>query len=141
MVTRDLILGESDDDAWARAERMVGRNPLLMRGSDPRTLHELAQVDLESEAGRNDPSRAAVEWVKSWVLAGSPETVIKAIRAYGDAGIRHLLTRFTIGPHNPEDMWRTFHLFVNEVLPHVGQEQFEAPAQVRFPEQSFSIQR
>ena len=107
---------------------------MLMRGNDPRTLRELAQVDLNSEAGRNDPVRGAVEWVKSWVLAGSPQTVVSAIRAYGDAGIRHLLTRFTIGPHNPEDMWFTFRLFVDEVLPYIGLEQFEPPAQVRFPE-------
>ena len=141
IITRDVILGDSDDDAWSRAERMVGRNPLLMRGNDPRTLRELAQVDLDSDAGRNDPVRGAVEWVKSWLLAGSPETVIKAIKAYDNAGIRHLLIRFTIGPNNPEDMWRTFRLFVDEVLPQVGLEQFEAPAQVRLPEKSPSVKR
>lgn len=133
LVTRDVIVGATDDEAWGRAERMVGRNPLLMRGNDPRTLRELAKVNLDSEAGRNEPVRGAVEWVKSWVLAGSPETMINAIRAYGDAGIQHLLARFTVGPHNPEDMWHSFRLFVDEVLPHVGLEQFAAPAQIRYP--------
>ena len=134
LVTRDVIVGATDDEAWERAERMVGRNPLLMRGNDPRTLRELAQVDLDSAAGRNDPVRGAVEWVKSWVLAGSPDTVIKAIGAYNEAGIRQLLARFTVGPNNPQDMWRSFRLFVDEVLPHVGLEQFDPPAQIRFPE-------
>lgn len=133
LITRDVIVGDTEDDAWERAERMVGRNPLLQRGSDPRTLRELSRVDPDSEAGRNDPVRGAVEWVKSWVLAGSPESVANEIRAYAQAGIRHLLVRFTIGPHNPTDMWHTFRLFVDEVMPRLDVELFDPPAQLRSP--------
>ena len=68
------------------------------------------------------------------MLAGSPDTIIRQIKAYEEAGIHHLHTRFTVGPYNPDAMWSTFRLFVDEVLPHIGLEQFEPPEQIRFPE-------
>lgn len=131
LIAIDVFVGKTDGEAWDLAEKMVGRNPLLQRGNDPRTLRELYQVDLESDEGRNDPVRGAVEWVQGWVLAGSPDSVIRQIKAYEEAGIRHLHTRFTVGPYNPDAMWSTFHLFVDEVLPNIGLEQFPPPSQTR----------
>lgn len=133
LVAIDVFVGKTDAEAWELAEKMVGRNPLLQRGNDPRSLRELYHVDLDSVEGSNDPVRGAVEWVQGWVLAGSPDSVIRQIKAYGEAGIQHLHTRFTVGPYNPDAMWSTFRLFVDEVLPHIGLEQFEPPEQIRFP--------
>ncbi|MFJ8816276.1 LLM class flavin-dependent oxidoreductase [Amycolatopsis thermoflava] len=121
LVTRHVFVGATDDEAWEMAERMAGRNPMMDRTQDTRSLRELAAADPEG-----DPHRRNVDHVASWMLAGSPDRIVEQIHHYDRLGVRHLNVRFTVGPYQPDLYHRSFELFVREVLPHVNSELFPA---------------
>lgn len=75
LVTRHVIVGETTDQAWERAELMAGRNPLMDRSVDQRSLRELSQVDLTAPGAVQDPANRNAVHVQSWIIAGSPDEV------------------------------------------------------------------
>ena len=128
LVTRQCVLGETEDQAWETAERMLGRFPMLNRRDDKRTLREMAAVDLDGPDGAADPFRRNLEVLDAWLLCGTPDSVQRQIQAYDDIGIPHLNIRFTVGAFDPDAVRRSFRLFVQEVRPKLNLETFEAPA-------------
>ncbi len=120
LVTRHVIIAETDDAAWERAEAMAGRNPLLDRSGDPRSLRQMAE-EPEPAGDRN------ATHVQSWIIAGSPESVVKQINAYPQLGIPHLNVRFTVGM-NRDLAERSFTLFLKEAMPQLDTRLFPAPA-------------
>jgi alkanesulfonate monooxygenase SsuD/methylene tetrahydromethanopterin reductase-like flavin-dependent oxidoreductase (luciferase family) len=106
LVTRHVIVGRTQDEAWDMAEQMTGANPMMDRSSDPRTLREMAAMDLSDlppgPAAMADPLVRNAVHVQSWIIAGDPEQVADQVRGYPERGIPHLNVRFTAGPHNPE---------------------------------------
>ncbi|MFI5915691.1 LLM class flavin-dependent oxidoreductase [Dactylosporangium sp. NPDC051541] len=127
LVTRHVIVDRTDDEAWQRAEVMAGRNPLMDRSTDTRSLRELAQVDLSSPDAVRDPANRNAVHVQSWILAGTPDSVTAQLRAYADAGVPQVLTRFTVGAYDPQRIADSFQLFVDEVLPNLDAQRFPAP--------------
>jgi alkanesulfonate monooxygenase SsuD/methylene tetrahydromethanopterin reductase-like flavin-dependent oxidoreductase (luciferase family) len=123
MVTRHVIVGATADEAWERAERLAGRNPLLDRSTDTRSLRELSTVDLAT-----DPAPRNAEHVQSWIIAGTPDEVTEQVAAYGAAGVEHLNVRFTVGIAIPPDVDASFALFRDEVLPGLDVRRFRPPA-------------
>ncbi|MEV6304318.1 LLM class flavin-dependent oxidoreductase [Actinoplanes sp. NPDC051861] len=115
LVTRHVIVGRTEDEAWERAERLAGRNPMLDRSTDRRGLRELSTAD---------PADRNAAHVQSWIIAGTPEQVGKQITGYDDAGVRHLNVRFTVGVSLPADVEASFALFRDEVLPGLSLERF-----------------
>jgi alkanesulfonate monooxygenase SsuD/methylene tetrahydromethanopterin reductase-like flavin-dependent oxidoreductase (luciferase family) len=129
MVTRHSIVGATEDEAWERAERMMGRMAMLRRGdADRRSLREMAAMDLSVPGDPADILRRNAEVVQSWLICGSPAAVVEQFEAYAEVGVKHVNTRFTVGPGQPEDIWRSFDLFTAQVLPHLNPQQFTAPS-------------
>jgi alkanesulfonate monooxygenase SsuD/methylene tetrahydromethanopterin reductase-like flavin-dependent oxidoreductase (luciferase family) len=91
-----VVLGQTEDDAWARAEAMNIANVMIDR-RDSRSLRALAQVDLRTQAGRNDPYPRNVAAVQSGMVVGTADQVAQALRDYASAGVQNLITRFTFG--------------------------------------------
>jgi alkanesulfonate monooxygenase SsuD/methylene tetrahydromethanopterin reductase-like flavin-dependent oxidoreductase (luciferase family) len=120
LVTRHVFVGATDDEAWETAETLAGRNPMMDRTEDTRSLREMAAAGPDGPHPRNSGHVAA------WMLAGSPERVVEQIHHYRDLGVRHLNVRFTVGTYHPGLVIRSFELFVKEVLPHVDSELFPA---------------
>jgi alkanesulfonate monooxygenase SsuD/methylene tetrahydromethanopterin reductase-like flavin-dependent oxidoreductase (luciferase family) len=125
LVTRHVFVGRTDAEAWEIAEAMAGMVPMLDRVNDSRSFREMAAA-ADAAASGADPHPKNVEWVNSWIIAGSPETVARELRAYDDAGISHVNTRFNVGPYNKPLADASFQLFIDEVLPHIGNERFPA---------------
>ena len=133
LVTRHVIVGKTEDEAWERAEAMAGANPMMDRSVDTRSLQELSTVDLSAPGATTDPANRNAVWVQSWIIAGDPDSVTRQLRAYDDAGVAQLLTRFTVGAYNPEQINASFELFVDEVMPQLDAERFPAlrPDEIR----------
>ncbi|MWA05427.1 LLM class flavin-dependent oxidoreductase [Actinomadura sp. LD22] len=132
LVTRHVIVGRSEDEAWDMAERMAGANPMMDRSGDPRTLREMAAMDLSDlpagPAAMADPLVRNAVHVQSWIIAGDPGGVAEQIREYPERGIPHLNVRFTVGPYDPDLFDRSFQLFAKEVMPGLAPQTFAAPA-------------
>jgi alkanesulfonate monooxygenase SsuD/methylene tetrahydromethanopterin reductase-like flavin-dependent oxidoreductase (luciferase family) len=126
LVTRYVIVGPTEDEAWQAAERLAGRSPLIDRSKDPRSLRELSQVPLDEVARDLFPRN--VLHVRGWMTVGTPDSVTTQLRAYVEQGVRHLNTRFTVGTYNPDLVQRSFDLFVDEVLPALEPELFRGPS-------------
>ncbi|SHN15109.1 LLM class flavin-dependent oxidoreductase [Cryptosporangium aurantiacum] len=124
LVTRHVIVGKTEDEAWERAEAMVGANPMMDRSTDTRSLRQLSSAD---------PADRNAAWVQSWIIAGDPDSVTRQLREYDEAGVPQVLTRFTVGAYNPEQINASFGLFVDEVLPQLDSERFPAlsPEEIR----------
>jgi alkanesulfonate monooxygenase SsuD/methylene tetrahydromethanopterin reductase-like flavin-dependent oxidoreductase (luciferase family) len=133
LVTRHVIVGQTDEEAWEMAETMAGRNFMMDRSNDDRSMREMAAVDLSAPGAFQQPNIRNTAYVQSWIIAGDPESVASQINAYDGLGIPHLNTRFTVGIFNPELMARSFDLFVSDVLPLVKTERFAAlgPDEIR----------
>ncbi len=129
LVTRHVIVAETEDTAWDRVERMVGRNPMMDRSVDTRSLRELSQIDLSTDEARRDPANRNAAWVQSWVIAGSPDSVTSQLLAYPAAGVPQVNTRFTAGIFNPAEMDASFSLFLAEVLPHLDAQRLPGPTE------------
>jgi alkanesulfonate monooxygenase SsuD/methylene tetrahydromethanopterin reductase-like flavin-dependent oxidoreductase (luciferase family) len=126
-VLHHVIVGETEDEAWERAERMAGMNPMMNRANDPRSLRELAQVDLDAPGAHDDPNWRNAEHVQAWIIAGDPESVTRQLQAHDDAGVHQVHTRFTVGMYNPTDVNASFQLFVDEVMPKLDPRTFAPP--------------
>ncbi|MEU4245354.1 LLM class flavin-dependent oxidoreductase [Actinoplanes sp. NPDC026619] len=124
LVTRHVIVGATEEKAWERAELMAGRNPMMDRSSDTRSLRELSEVDLSDPAAVRDPANRNAVHVQSWIIAGTPDTVVRQINEYEKAGVPQLLTRFTVGAYNPAEIGASFRLFVDEVMPQINATRF-----------------
>ncbi|GGM94891.1 hypothetical protein GCM10011609_35470 [Lentzea pudingi] len=112
LVTRHVIVGRTSELAWERAELMAGANPMMDRSNDGRSLRELAKVDLAE-----NPDDRNAKHVQSWILAGDPDEVTAQMLAYRAAGVPQLLTRFTVGGYNPDEIRDSFRRFVDHVMP------------------------
>jgi alkanesulfonate monooxygenase SsuD/methylene tetrahydromethanopterin reductase-like flavin-dependent oxidoreductase (luciferase family) len=140
LVTRNVIVAETDDAAWEIAERLAGRAPFLDRKVDARSLREMGEAELTPEqaltplfGGPGDPVVRNSCYVQGFMLVGSPDTVVTRMKEYESVGIPHLNVRFTVGIYDPDlgtpDVFeRSFSLFLDEVVPQLGLAYFPDPA-------------
>ncbi|UFH30026.1 LLM class flavin-dependent oxidoreductase [Pseudomonas sp. CIP-10] len=66
------------------------------------------------------PDCFSPEWIKTWCLHGSPETVAEELEKHRQLGIGNVLMGFTNGPLTPERMRlgaQSMKLFATEVMP------------------------
>lgn len=147
LVTRNVIVAETDDAAWELAEQLAGAAPFMDRSTDDRTMREMAEFQLSTHhrdapmlGMKGDPVVRNSSYVQGWLLVGSPTTVGRQIKEYEALGIPHLNVRFTVGRHDPdlgtpEVFERSFGLFLDEVAPKLGLEFFPpvTEADVRAP--------
>lgn len=66
------------------------------------------------------PNALSEDWIRTWCLYGSPETVAEQLRHYEQLGVGNILMGFTNGPLTPERYALTqssLRLFADEVMP------------------------
>jgi alkanesulfonate monooxygenase SsuD/methylene tetrahydromethanopterin reductase-like flavin-dependent oxidoreductase (luciferase family) len=136
LVTRNVILADTDDEAWEVAERLVGRAFWMDRSHDDRTMRQMAEEDLSAvdpariglpvPGPKKDPFVANSVFVQSWMFVGAPDTVARRLKEYEAAGIAHVNVRTTVGRYDPDLMTRMHRLLVDEVFPQVDVRPFPA---------------
>jgi len=70
------------------------------------------------------PNALSEEWISTWCVYGSPETVAAELAKYCDLGIGNVLMGFTNGPLTPERFALTqssMRLFASDVMPRLKQ--------------------
>jgi alkanesulfonate monooxygenase SsuD/methylene tetrahydromethanopterin reductase-like flavin-dependent oxidoreductase (luciferase family) len=141
LVTRNVIVADSDAEAWDLAERLSGDAPFMDRTNDSRSMREMADFDLSAYDSpppsfnmTGDPIIRNSTYVQGWLIVGSPESVLRQVQDYDAKGIPQLNVRFTVGPYDPESgtpgvFERSFELFLTEVVPRLRLERFtDVPA-------------
>ena len=136
LVTRNVVVADTDDEAWELAEQTMGRAFWMDRSSDSRTMRQMAEEDLSAvdperlglpvPGPKADPWTANSIFAQSWLLVGAPDTVAGQLKEYEAAGIDHVNVRTTVGAYAPELMTRMHRLLVDEVFPQVGVRPFPA---------------
>lgn len=67
------------------------------------------------------PEALTDDWIGTWCLYGSPETVVEHLKPYADLGIGNILCGMTTGPLTDERIRlgnQTMDLLAREVMPH-----------------------
>ena len=134
LVTRNVIVADTDDEAWELAEQMMGRTFWMDRTDDTRTMRQMAEEDLSTvdpgllptPGPKKDPFTANSLFAQSWMFVGAPDTVARQLKEYEAAGISHVNVRTTVGAYNGELMERMHRLLVDEVFPQVDARPFPA---------------
>jgi len=121
LVTRHVFCGRTEERAWEIAEALAGRNPMMDRSVDRRSLRELSKADLTG-----DPAPRNSRHVQEWMAGGTPDQLIETFRGYAAAGVEHVNIRFTAGTADPALVAESYELFTREVLPNIGHELFPA---------------
>ncbi|WP_395396189.1 LLM class flavin-dependent oxidoreductase (plasmid) [Novosphingobium sp. BL-8A] len=131
MVHHQVVVASSDDQAWADAETMGGRNPMLRRDQDGRSMRQMFEDGVAGRTDLNPMEAANSRFVQAWFIVGSPDSVTEQLLAHKRAGIAQVLTRFTVGVYNPP-MWdASYGLFVEQCMPNLAPERFNPPSEVR----------
>lgn len=133
--TKWIYVGETDDAAYAEAERFWGGPRILglpwlaekerFAGKTLRELHECDPGPVGASAGAPETPAA---WVQRCQIIGSPETVARELQRWDDAGFRHIHARWVAdGIHR--DLYRqSWRRFVDEVMPRLNVERIPSPA-------------
>ena len=136
LVTRNVIVAETDDTAWELAELLSGAAPFMDRRTDTRSMREMSEFDLAPHKQsapmfglQGDPVVRNSSYVQGWLIVGSPESVLRQVREYEARGIAQLNVRFTVGAYDPdrgtpELFEQSFGLFLDQVVPKLGLEYF-----------------
>ncbi|MEV0597801.1 LLM class flavin-dependent oxidoreductase [Streptomyces sp. NPDC050315] len=78
---------------------------------------EISGVDLTAAQA---PNALSEEWIRTWCLYGSPDTVAEQLSHYQELGVGNVLMGFTNGPLTPERYALTrssLNLFARDVMP------------------------
>ena len=70
------------------------------------------------------PNALTEDWIGTWCLYGSPETVLAHLKPYAELGIGNILCGTTTGPLTPERLRlgeQTLRLLSERVIPHLQQ--------------------
>ncbi|MFG3289210.1 LLM class flavin-dependent oxidoreductase [Streptomyces sp. NPDC048179] len=112
-------IADSDEQAREELETILAAHQEAMDRELPfnKTAEAVSGVELK------DPPRVTSEdWIRTWCLYGSPETVAAELQGYADLGVGNILMGFTTGPLTPERYAlseRSLELFAREVKPLV----------------------
>lgn len=136
LVTRNVVVADTDDEAWELAEQTMGRAFWMDRSSDRRTMRQMAEEDLSTldperlglpvPGPKADPFVANSIFAQSWLFVGAPDTIVRQLKEYEAAGIEHVNVRTTVGMYDPVLMTRMHRLLADEVFPQVGVRPFPA---------------
>lgn len=83
----------------------------------------ISGVDLSNAQA---PNALSEEWIRTWCLYGSPETVAQQLAHYDGLGVGNVLMGFTNGPLTPERYALTqssMRLFAEQVMPRFRTEE------------------
>ena len=119
MVHHQFVVADTDEEAWDQMAKMTPFHPLIDRRDDKRHYRQMFE---DAKAGRPGTAveKANETFVRGWMIAGSPQTVIDAINAHSAAGFKMIHTRFGFGAYNVPAWEKNYRMFVDHVMPHVS---------------------
>lgn len=114
------VVHVAETDAQAKEELML----ILRAYQDAIDRENAFNARAESDAAnkKTDVTNSALseDWIATWCLCGSPETVIEHLRPYQELGIGNILCGTTTGPLTPERLRlgeQTLRLMSEKVVP------------------------
>ncbi len=111
-------VAESDDQAREELEVILrAYQDAVEREAE---FNARAETDPANRKSENTPDALSDDWIGTWCLYGSPETVIEHLQPYKDLGIGNVLCGTTTGPLTPERLRlgnQTLDLLAQHVIP------------------------
>jgi alkanesulfonate monooxygenase SsuD/methylene tetrahydromethanopterin reductase-like flavin-dependent oxidoreductase (luciferase family) len=128
--TKIVYISDTDEKAHAEAEgpmkryfELAGRSMSNITGGG--RYGGLDGANIAREARSYD------EFIKAAWLIGSPDTVLKELKAYEAAGVPQMRLWFTFGPGSIHEAYkRSFRMFIDEVMPALNPEPIWDPQAV-----------
>jgi alkanesulfonate monooxygenase SsuD/methylene tetrahydromethanopterin reductase-like flavin-dependent oxidoreductase (luciferase family) len=110
-------VAETDEQARAELEIILK----AYQASVDREVVYNKRAETISDVKTHEPPNALSEdWIETWCLYGSPETVARKLQPYADLGIGNVLMGFTNGPLTAERLAlgeKSMKLFAEQVMP------------------------
>jgi alkanesulfonate monooxygenase SsuD/methylene tetrahydromethanopterin reductase-like flavin-dependent oxidoreductase (luciferase family) len=111
----------AETDAQARAELEVILRNYQDAVEREAAFNTRAESDDANKKTDRTPDALSEDWIGTWCLYGSPETVIKHLEPYAELGIGNILCGTTTGPLTPQRLafaTQTVDLLAQKVIPH-----------------------
>jgi len=112
-------VAETDDQARAELEVILrAYQDAVEREAE---FNARAESDAANKKTDRTPNALSDDWIGTWCLYGSPQTVIHHLQEYADLGIGNILCGTTTGPLTEERLRlgnQTLALLSRDVLPH-----------------------
>jgi alkanesulfonate monooxygenase SsuD/methylene tetrahydromethanopterin reductase-like flavin-dependent oxidoreductase (luciferase family) len=129
-VTKGILVARTEEEAWELAEGNLRDYMNFYMTMSQRTGTDMGPVAVETRSMRelwNDHSNLSEEvtwpthaqWLQNEAIVGGVDSVVEQLKHYRDNGCDHLNLRFFYGTFNPEEAWRNFNLFTQEVMPRL----------------------
>ncbi|MHB9757612.1 LLM class flavin-dependent oxidoreductase [Streptomyces sp. BYX5S] len=112
-------VAETDEQARAELEIIMAayQEAIDREYAYNKRAEDISGVDLTAAKA---PNALSEEWIRTWCLYGSPDTVAEQLGHYEQLGVGNILMGFTTGPLTPERYALTrqsMNLFASEVMP------------------------
>jgi alkanesulfonate monooxygenase SsuD/methylene tetrahydromethanopterin reductase-like flavin-dependent oxidoreductase (luciferase family) len=129
-ITKGILVARTEEEAWELAEGNLRDYMNFYMTMSQRTGTDMGPVAAESRSMRelwNDRSNLSEEvtwpthaqWLQNEAIVGGVDSVVEQLEHFRDNGCDHLNLRFFYGTFNPEEAWRNFTLFTQEVMPRL----------------------
>lgn len=110
-------LAETDEQARAELEVILEG---YQAGLDREAVYNKRAEAISDVKIHEPPNALSEDWIATWCLYGSPDTVAKKLQAYADLGIGNILLGFANGPLTAERLAlgeKSMKLFAEQVMP------------------------
>jgi len=111
----------AETDEQARAELEVILRSYQDAIEREAAFNARAESDDANKKTDRNPNALTEDWIGTWCLYGSPETVIEQLEPYAELGIGNVLCGTTTGPLTPQRLayaTQTVDLLSQKVIPH-----------------------
>ena len=115
------VVHVADSDDQARDELMAILRPYQEAIEREAAFNARAEEDSANKKTDRTPNSLSDDWISTWCLYGSPETVVEHLEPYRDLGIGNILCGTTTGPLTEERLRlgdQTLRLMSEKVMPH-----------------------
>jgi alkanesulfonate monooxygenase SsuD/methylene tetrahydromethanopterin reductase-like flavin-dependent oxidoreductase (luciferase family) len=133
--TKWIYVSETDDEAYAEADRFWGGGRLLgmpwltdrerFRGMSFKQIHQADPGPLGAGAGAPESPAA---WSQRCHIVGSPQTVANELLRWERAGFRHIHARWVMDGAHLDLYRRSWRLFADEVMPRLTVDRMPPPS-------------
>ena len=114
------VVHVAETDAQARDELMIILRSYQDAIEREAAFNARAESDSANTKTDRTPNALSDDWIGTWCLYGSPETVVEHLRPYADLGIGNILCGTTTGPLTDERLRlgnQTLDLLSSHVMP------------------------
>ncbi|RST30664.1 LLM class flavin-dependent oxidoreductase [Sphingomonas ginkgonis] len=122
-------LAESDEQARAELETILRAYQDAVEREA--AFNRRAESDTANTKTDRTPDALSEDWIATWCLYGSPDTVAEHLRPYAELGIGNILCGTTTGPLTDERLRlanQTVRLLGEKVIPRFAEQRVAVPA-------------